>query len=241
MSSQRIGAHGETGAAEQLFAMANEARARAGVPPLVWDTQLTAAARQHCERMVAEGPISHQYAGEPDLSKRAQLAGAHFGLIEENVAVGSYAGQIHESWMNSPGHRRNLLSSEVDHVGISVIAGRDGALYAVADYERAVAFRTPSQVEAGIGELIHKRGLTVRRDPHDARATCMVDHGLPGGLSGGDPGFVMRWQGADLDHLPQALVDRIDSGRYRQADVGTCPPGGDQTAFTQYRVTVLLY
>ena len=207
----------------------------------MWDPALAAAARKHCERMISEGPISHRYSGEQDLSERASIAGAHFGLIEENIAVGSYAGQIHEGWMNSPGHRKNLLNPDVDHVGIAVIAARDGALYAVADYERAVAVRTSSQVEAVIGGLVRRSGVSIRADQHDARAACMIDHGFPSGMRGGQPGFIMRWQDTDLTRLPQGLVDRLDSGRYRQADVGSCPPRGQQTSFTQYRIAVLLY
>ena len=55
-------------AAEQIFALANQARAQAGVGRLDWDPALADAALQHCLRMAAEGPISHQYNGEPDLS-----------------------------------------------------------------------------------------------------------------------------------------------------------------------------
>ncbi len=79
-------------AAEQLFALANQARAEAGAGRLKWDGALAEAARQHCLRMAAEGPISHRYGGEPDLSDRAGQAGAHFSLIEENVALGPDAG-----------------------------------------------------------------------------------------------------------------------------------------------------
>src|ERR1700721_2550180 len=75
--------------AEQLFVLGNQARAAQGLRPLQWDPALAAAALNHCARMAAEGPISHQYAGEPDLSQRAGRAGAHFSLIEENVAVGA--------------------------------------------------------------------------------------------------------------------------------------------------------
>ena len=59
----------------QLFALANQARAQAGVGRLEWDPALAAAALKHCERMAEEGPISHRYGGEPDVSGRAaQLA-----------------------------------------------------------------------------------------------------------------------------------------------------------------------
>lgn len=238
--AQRPPGHSQAAAAEELFAMANQARSRAGAPPLQWDAALTAAAMKHCQRMVAEGPISHRYGGEPDLSERASAAGAHFSLIEENIAIGSYPGQIHEGWMNSPGHRSNLLNRDVDHVGIAVIATGD-TLYAVADYAHGVAVMTPAQIEAKIGELIRMSGVTVRRDPHDARAACATEHGFPSDATGGQPGFVMRWQSADLGHLPQPLVDRLGSRQYHQADVGSCTPRGDQAAFTQYRIAVLLY
>jgi uncharacterized protein YkwD len=72
----------------QILQLANQARAAAGAAPLKWDWALATGARQHCLRMAAEGPISHRYGGEPDLDQRAGQAGAHFSLIEENVAIG---------------------------------------------------------------------------------------------------------------------------------------------------------
>lgn len=226
--------------AEQLFALANQSRAQAGAGPLKWDPALAEAARKHCIRMAMEGPIAHRYGGEPDVSARAADAGAHFSVIEENVAVGSSAPSIHRGWLDSPGHRKNMLNPEVDHVGIAVVAAR-GVLYAVADYSRAVRVLSQSQVESAVGDLLGMSGISVRHDHTDARAACRLERGLPPIAGGGSPQFVMRWQGADLDHLPQELVDRLGSRRYHQAEVGSCPPRGDQQAFTQYRVAVLLY
>jgi uncharacterized protein YkwD len=60
----------------QIVSQANQARAEVGAAPLKWDAALAAAARQHCLRMAAEGPISHQYAGEPDVAGRAAQVGA---------------------------------------------------------------------------------------------------------------------------------------------------------------------
>ncbi len=227
-------------AAEELFALANQARALAGVRPLEWDAALAQAAMKHCEWMVKEGPIAHRYGGEMGLAERASAAGAHFSVIEENVAVGPYPEEIQQSWLNSPGHRENMLSPDVDHVGIAVVAAR-GVQYAVEDFSRAVAVKSPTQVEAAIGDLIKMSGLRVRRDPHDARLACATGNGLPRGLTGGEPGFVMRWQGADLRTLPQPLVDWLGSGRYHEADVGSCPAHENAGAFTAYRLAVLLY
>ena len=105
----------------QIFALGNQARAQAGVASLKWDPALAAAALQHCRMMAAQGQISHQYRDEPDVTTRAAQAGAHFSVIEENVAMAPSAAAIHEAWMQSPGHRENLLSPEVDHVGIALV------------------------------------------------------------------------------------------------------------------------
>lgn len=231
---------GQGANAEQLFALANQSRMRAGVGPLQWDSALAAAALKHCQRMVAEGPIAHRYGGEPDLSARASDAGAHFSLIEENIAIGPDPEAIHQEWLNSPGHRANLLNRDVDHVGIAVMAS-EGVLYAVADYSAAVQMLSSTQIERRIADLIQMGGVRVRKDPRDAREACSLEQGLPTGLTGGEPLFVMRWQGSDLNHLPQPLVDRLASGRYRSASVGSCRARGDTGAFTAYRLAVLLY
>lgn len=227
-------------ASEQIFALANQARAQAGVGRLEWDPALAAAALKHCERMVAEGPIAHRYGGEPDLSARAADEGAHFSVIEENVAVGPSADTIHQEWMQSPGHRANLLAPEVDRVGIAVVAAR-GVLYAVADYSRAVQQLSAAEVEARVAGLIRPSGVTILRDPSAARAACATDGGMPRETGGLMPRFVMRWQAGDLTQLPQTLADKLASGNYRQADVGSCPARVTEGEFSAYRVAVILY
>jgi len=228
------------GASEQIFALANQARAQAGVGRLQWDPALAQAALAHCRRMAEEGPIAHRYGGEKDVSGRAADAGAHFSVIEENVAVGPSAAGIHEEWMQSPGHRTNLLSPDVDHVGIAVVAAR-GVLYAVADYSREVEQLSATEAEARVAALIRVSGVAILRDPTLARQTCTTDEGIPHPQNGAMPRFVMRWQSGDLDHLPPALIEKLSSGNYRQAAVGSCPAQISQGTFSGYRVAVLLY
>jgi len=228
------------GAGEQLMALANEARAQAGAGPLKWDESLAAAARKHCFRMVAEGPIAHRYAGEADLSTRAADAGAHFDVIEENVAVGPSPSEIHEEWMNSPGHRENLLSRDVNKVGIAVVAAR-GVLYAVADYSHGVQTLDAAQVESRVASLIRVSGVRVLSDHEQARMACRTDSGVPAARGGLQPMFVMRWQDSNLSELPRALAQKLASGQYHQAEVGSCPAQNVEGDFTAYRVAVLLY
>jgi hypothetical protein len=226
--------------AARIFALANQERAQAGVGRLQWDPALAAAATYHCQRMAAEGPIAHQYNGEADLSGRAAQASAHFSMIEENVAVGPSADDIHQEWMHSQGHRENLLSADVDRVGIAVVAAR-GQLYAVADYSRGVEKLDPAQVEARVAALLRASGIGILSDPSIARAACATDEGMPRASGGLQPRFIMRWQAADLTRLPPQLADRIATGKYRQAAIGSCPAQVSGGAFTAYRLAVILY
>jgi uncharacterized protein YkwD len=225
--------------AQQLFALGNQARAAQGLAPLEWDPALAAAALTHCVRMAAEGPLSHQYAGEPDLSERAGQAGAHFSLIEENIAEAPQPNTIHQLWMNSPLHRENLLNPGVDRVGVAVVA-RGNQLYAVADFGHFVAVLTPEQVEAKVADLVASTGVTAHGNSPGARDACAQDHGLPVALDNRRPEFIMRWQDAELHRLPGALLDRIATGKYREAAVGSCPSESYTSTFTVYRVAVLL-
>jgi len=221
----------------QIVSMGNQSRAAAGAGPLQWDSALANAARQHCLQMAAAGAIAHRYSGEADVAGRAGQAGAHFSVIEENVAIGASPASIHAAWMHSPDHRANLLSPAVDRVGVAVVASR-GVLYAVADYERSVPVLTQTQVEAFVAGLLRRSGVDLTGDPEDARVSCVQERLAK---SSRQPGFLMLWQGSELDRLPGALVDRISSGRYRQAAVGSCPPEIAENSFTAYRVAVLLY
>lgn len=229
-----------TGDAEQLFALANLERMHAGRGELKWDPALAEAARRHCLLMAQEGPIAHRYGGEQSLTERAAAAGAHFSLIEENVAVGPSADAINEEWMHSPGHRANLLNPNIDRIGAAVVAAR-GTLYAVADYSTAVQQLSRTQIEAQVANLIKVSGVSILDNPTQARQACETDEGMPPSRPGMQPRFLMRWQASTLSELPKALTQKLASGQYRSASVGSCRPEGTRDSFSAYRVAVLLY
>lgn len=223
--------------AGQIFALANQTRTAQGLGSLTWDPALAAAALQHCKRMSVEGAIAHRYGGELDLTERAGHAGAHFSLIEENIAVGASAARIHQAWMESPDHRANLLNPEIDRVGIAVVAA-NGVLFAVADYGRGVQSMDTTQVEAHFAAMLRTKGLGIVKDPSQARAYCSSS----GRFSGADqPSFLMRWQNPDTDQLPEELLKQVATKNYQRAAVGSCPAQGVDGGFTIYRVAVLLY
>lgn len=236
-AGQQSGATGSSNpaATQLLFALANQARVANGVAPLKWDSALAAGALDHCQRMVYEGPIAHRYGGEPDLQVRAQSSGAHFSLVAENVALGSHIATIHQGWLDSPGHRANLLNPQVDSVGIAVVSS-GGILYAVADYARSVPMLTYEQVEASVGALIRPSGLLIERDPGAARAYCAT-----GSRDTSRSSFLVVWENPDVSALPAHLASRLASGMYHSVAVGACAPQRSEPGFTSYRVAVILH
>lgn len=225
----------QTDPEQQVMELANQARAEHGLEPLVWDAPLAAAARQHAAWVARSAQLSHQYPGEADLAARAANAGARFQEVAENIAEGPSADSLHQQWMHSPPHRANILDPRVTSIGVAIVR-RGDTLFAVADFSRAVPNLGPQQVEAQVAALLVARGIALMSAHDPARATCSMDQGSAGGSH---PMFVMRWQGADLSRLPEALESRIRSGKYRTAAVGACASG--QQAFSSYRVAVLLY
>jgi len=225
--------------AERLLKLANQTRLAQGLGMVGWDPALAAAARLHCQRMADEGQISHQFDGEPELTTRAGQAGAHFSLIEENVASGSSAQRIHSAWMHSPGHRANLLSPQIDRVGIAVVEVR-GVFYASADYAHGVVVLARQEAEAQVATLLRARGFQLLDETADARIACEQDRARPL-FHGEHPGAIFRWEDGELNHLPKELATYLNSGRYRRAAVGNCPADADGGSFTVYRFAVLLY
>ena len=229
-----------------LVDLANQARTEAGLKPLVWDAGLGTAAKAHAERMAQEGPISHRYGGEPDLAQRAAGAGAHFSLIEENIAIADSPLHVHQSWMKSPAHHDNLLNPKIDRIGVALVSAHD-VLYAVADYAQGVASMSAADVEASVAKVITDKGITLLPDPSAARQYCAQETTSDKSKSqttGMRPKFLMRWQSADITNLPPQMAQALASGQFKQASVGACAPQGSGSGapvFSGYRVAVLLY
>ena len=228
-----------------LVELANQAREEAGLKPLVWDAGLATAAHAHAVRMAAEGSaISHRYDGEPDLPQRAAAAGAHFSLIEENIAMADTTFHVHQGWMKSQAHHDNLLNPKIDRIGVALVPSH-GELYAVADYAQGVTSMSAADVEAGVGKVIQGKGLTLMADVSGARKYCALDEGQSGAGLGLKALFLMRWQNPDITKLPPQLEQALSSGQFKQAAVGACEPKGSGSSggpvFGGYRVAVLLY
>jgi uncharacterized protein YkwD len=99
------------------------ARARRGLPVLQWDDAAAGIAVTHSQDMARSGFVGHRSPSTGDVTARFRRAGVKGVLIRENVARGYGPKGIHDSLMNSPGHRVNMLAGDVTHVGIGAVLG----------------------------------------------------------------------------------------------------------------------
>jgi uncharacterized protein YkwD len=229
--------HAQASAERTLLQLANQSRAQHNLPPLRWDDSLAKAARAHLQWVIRDpGELLHQYPGEPDLVTRGANAGAHFSTIAENIAGhGDTPAAIHQVWMTSPTHRANLLDPNLNVVGIAVVENQ-GLLFAVQDFGHDVPTLTPEAVEHQVAKLLQARGFPPAPSNEDARKTCTMAQGQAGW-----PKLVMQWDGADISHLPDAIVQQLDKSKYTSAAVGACPSKQSTQQFTTYHIAVLLY
>lgn len=116
--------------ARALVATTNQARARAGVPPVQPDGGLNQAAHQHACTMGRVGFFDHRDPAGREPLTRAHAAGYTGCRVLENIAQGQHNAQLtFEGWMARPGHRRNVLDPAVDAVGFgatAVVSARGG-------------------------------------------------------------------------------------------------------------------
>lgn len=128
--AQPFTAAGLARTAAAVQALTNAERAAAGLPPLAPDPRLTVAAQRHSEDMVARDFYAHTTpeGGEP--WDRARAAGSRHRGIGENIACGQRTPEeVVRGWMNSPGHRANILKPEFSHLGIGYATGSRAGTY----------------------------------------------------------------------------------------------------------------
>jgi uncharacterized protein YkwD len=105
------------------FDFLNAEREARGLSILAWDDRAATVAKAHSEDMLANNFVGHVSPRTGDAAARFESAGINGIVVRENVARGYGPKGIHESLMNSPGHRANLLAADVTHVGIGVVFG----------------------------------------------------------------------------------------------------------------------
>ncbi|MCA9245716.1 MAG: hypothetical protein KDA42_01345 [Planctomycetales bacterium] len=97
----------------EIVRCTNEERIRYGLSPLKVDLQLVESARDHGSWMAGRQTLQHTSA-----------------MVGENIAMGqATAAEAVRDWMNSPGHRANILNGTYTRIGVAAYVAPNGTIY----------------------------------------------------------------------------------------------------------------
>lgn len=214
-----------THAAEEMgFARKiNASRRSAGLGRLTVNLALTGVARNWSDRMAADGAISHN----PQVA--AQVDG-DWTRLGENVGFSSRSGtsgaefvrRLHTAFMNSPGHRANILG-DYNQVGVGVRMTGD-TMWVTVNFMKAATVRsnkTVTEATAVAGRVFAARGKAGRQADYVVlTASDQSSHAMGGAALAGGRGPLLythpahKWDPSPVLH-PQARaeIDRVLGGR----------------------------
>jgi len=113
-------ANGDVAAlAAEVVRLTNTERRKRGLPALAPNRNLTKSAQAHADFMARHDCFAHRCPKEPPLAQRARNAGYRYRSVAENIAAGAPTpAEVVAGWMDSPGHRANILRPEMREIGI---------------------------------------------------------------------------------------------------------------------------
>ncbi len=105
--------------ADEVVVLVNAERARVGCAPLQVSSQLRAAAQKHTEDMAINDYFSHTSLDGHSPWDRIRAEGYNFWSAAENIAAGyTSPASVMDAWMNSDGHRANILNCGLEDIGV---------------------------------------------------------------------------------------------------------------------------
>ena len=124
---------------QAIFAEVNRVRLELGVAALRGSALLQRAARSHSEQMLSGNFFSHIDKNGQDVVDRLRVQGMEeFRSAGENIYMGRNISNLVESvvqgWLQSPGHRKNLLSPNYQETGVGIAMGDRGKVYVTQVY-----------------------------------------------------------------------------------------------------------
>lgn len=117
---------------QQIVDLTNRQRQANGLAPLEVNFELARAAQQHSQNMARVEEMAHELNGVtlPNPGTRIDYVGYHWTSWGENVAYNyRSATSVVTAWMNSAGHRANILNANFTQIGVGVRSSASGEPY----------------------------------------------------------------------------------------------------------------
>ncbi|MGR6916731.1 CAP domain-containing protein [[Actinomadura] parvosata] len=119
----------------EVVRLTNAERAKGGCDPLRQDARLRRAAFGHSADMAKRGYFDHDSQDGRDMVDRIRATGFSGSAWAENIAKGQRtAAQVVRDWMNSAGHRENIMNCSYTHIGVGAAKDSSGQTYWTQDF-----------------------------------------------------------------------------------------------------------
>lgn len=120
----------EAGMEKEVFTLVNKVRAENGLSALTWADDLANVARAHSRDMINRGFFSHTNPDGQSPFDRLKNNGIKYRTAAENIAYGQRTAEaVMNGWMNSSGHRANILNANVKEIGVGAVKAQNGTVY----------------------------------------------------------------------------------------------------------------
>lgn len=130
-----LNADPDTRVQQSVLALINDRRRARGCGELGLDDRLMVAARHHAAEMANNRYFDHESLSGDTAADRVQETGYRWSRYAENIARGQVnPHQVVRDWMNSPGHRQNILNCTLRQVGVGLAFDTDHTPYWVQDF-----------------------------------------------------------------------------------------------------------
>ena len=103
----------------QVVNLTNQFRAQNGLAPLALNSKLSEAAQTHSQNMATQDFFSHTGKDGSSAGDRVSRTGYDWRTVAENIAAGQQTpAEVVNAWINSPGHRANMLNTTIKEIGV---------------------------------------------------------------------------------------------------------------------------
>ena len=166
-----------------IYEKVNEERIRYNLPRLEWTSDVADVARKHSEDMGIKGYFAHENQEKEMVSERLERNGIVFTVSAENLfKCENYPDVVEEAvegWMESPGHRENILNTEVTETGVGIykVEGKNGYYITQNFIKRALKFIPyPSKLsEKEINKIFNIVKRTIEKPNYNYRNLPLKD------------------------------------------------------------------
>ena len=114
----------------EVARLVNIERAKEGLSPLSFSDELSKVARAKSQDMAAKNYFNHVSPTYGDPFAMMKSFGISYRTAGENIAKGYYSAEsVVNGWMNSSGHRANILNGSFNKIGVGYAVGKNGTPY----------------------------------------------------------------------------------------------------------------